>query len=308
MDLNTVIHVGFPKTGTTTQQNHLFENHAQIVYLGKPYQDDRFQKEIHHLIMQESTIYQSSSLKEYMNSLEVQDPGKKVIMISDEIMVSVSKVRDKGVVAQRIKDIFYPCKILITLRNQLDILMSTYISGCRLLTNVPARYQGRFVALEDWLEYSYRNLERSHIGNFIYFNTIEYYSRLFGKDNVLVLLFEEFIHHKQDYIKKLSDFLTVDWQESMKLIETAHDNVRIDQSQFEFEHMWGGHLPIRKSRWISGASKIYYLFRKMSGKNKKAKVVIPHHWTDRLENIYKEGNQKLAESFNLPLHEYGYPL
>ena len=93
MKLNTVIHIGFPKTGTTTQQNHLFAKHSQIAYLGKPYKDARLQTGLHHLIMQESTIYQSSSLKEYMKSLEIDEPGKKLVLVSDEIMVSVSKVR-----------------------------------------------------------------------------------------------------------------------------------------------------------------------------------------------------------------------
>ena len=267
MKLNTVIHIGFPKTGTTTQQNHLFGKHSQIAYLGKPYKDHRLQTELHHLIMQESIVYQSSLLKEYMKSLVIHELGKKVILVSDEIMVSVSKVRDKGMVAQRIKEVFSPCKILITLRNQLDLLMSTYISGSRLLTTVPGKYRGRFVEFEDWLEFSYENLERSHIGNFIFFNTIHYYSQLFGKDNIRVLLFEEFIHNKQEYIKKVSEFLAIDWQESLELIEAAHDNVRIDQSQLDFEQLVGDHVPIRENHWVSKASRLYYFFRNFSGKN-----------------------------------------
>jgi len=312
MELSTVIHIGFPKTGTTTHQNHLFSKHSQIVYLGKPYQNEHFKTGMHNLVMQESTIYRSPSLKEYVDShlSGIDDQKKKVFLVSDEIMVSVSKVRDKGVVAQRVKEVFSPCKILITLRNQLEILKSSYISGCRLLINVPGKYRGRFVGFEEWLEFSYENFNRSHIGNFIFFNTVDYYAQLFGKSNVLVLLFEEFIHNKKEYINKLSDFLNIDGDESLQLIKTSHDNERIEQSRLDFEHMVGSHLPIGQNRLISGTAKLYYFFYKVlgKGKNKKAKVGIPDHWLARLKNFYREGNRKLVQNFNLPLEEYDYPL
>lgn len=313
MALNTVIHIGFPKTGTTTHQNHLFNKHSQILYLGKPYKNESFQRLMHNLIKQESTVYRSSGLKDYLDTLEIDKQREKVLMVSDEIMVSVSKVRDKGVVAQRLKDgfaAFAPCKVLITLRNQLEIIKSTYISGCRLLTkfSVPKKYRGRFVDFEEWLEFSYENLERSHIGNFIYWNTVDYYSRLFGKDYVLVLLFEEFLQHKEEYIKKLADFLDIDRPEAMELIKTAHDNERIDQARLDFEHLVGSKVPIGKSRFVSKTAALFQFFHKIAGGNKKAKVGIPHQWIQRLNDIYCRGNAKLMETYHLPLKEYGYPV
>jgi hypothetical protein len=311
--LNTVIHIGFPKTGTTTHQNHLFSKHSQILYLGKPYKNESLRREMHNLIKQESTVYRSPGLKDCLETLEIDKQGKNVVLVSDEIMVSVSKVRDKGVVAQRLKDVFAadtPCKILITLRNQLEILKSTYISGCRLLTSVqvPQKYRGRFVGFEEWLEFSYENLDRSHMGNFIYWNTVDYYSRLFGTDNVLVLLFEEFLHHKEAYIKKLADFLDIDGHESMELTKTAHDNERIDQARLDFEHLVGTRLPIGKNRFISRAATVFRLFHKIFTKDKKAKVGIPNDWLEQLKRIYRDGNRELIRKFKLPLEEYNYPL
>jgi hypothetical protein len=310
--LPIVVHIGFPKTGTTTHQNHLFAKHSQIHYLGKPYKSKHFETELHRLIKEESTTYQPDSLKEYLASPEVRihDAGKKVLLVSDEIMVSVSKVRDKGMVAQRIKDVFSPCKILITLRNQFEILQSSYISGGRLLTefNVPKKYRGRFVGFEDWLEHSYENLSRSHVGNFIFFNTVDYYARLFGKSNVLVLLFEEFIYNKEAYIKKLAEFLNIDAQESLALIETAHDNERIDQSRLNFEHWVGSRVPIKKNRFIFAAAKISGFFSGLFSNNKKARVLIPGIWLERLKSLYSEGNRKLMKEFDLPLDRYDYPV
>lgn len=317
MTLPAAIHIGFPKTGTTTHQNHLFSKHSQILYLGKPYRDEHLQREMHHLIKQESTTYRSSALQDYLDKLETGEPDrgkrKKIVMVSDEIMVSVSKVRDKGVVGSRLNEVFRhfaPCKILITLRNQFEILKSTYISGCRLLTknSVPEKYQGRFVGFREWLEFSYENSDRSHIGNFIYLNTIDYYCKLFGKDNVRVLLFEEFIHNKTGYINELAGFLEIDEKEAMDLIETAHDNERINQARLDFEHLVGSHISIGNNRSISKAAAIFRFFHGIFKKDKKAKVGFPGDWHERLKDIYREGNRKLMERFNLPLEKYNYPL
>ena len=308
MGMNTVIHIGFPKTGTTTHQIHLFDKHSQIVYLGKPYKDSRFEQEIHGLIKQESTIYDSSALKEYMNSVNKEEPGKNVLLVSDEIMVSLSKVRDKGVVAQRIKEVFFPCKILITIRDQVEMLKSAYINGGRLLTHVPGKYRGRYVPLEDWLIFQYEYLDRSHMGNFIYFNTIQYYEKLFGKENILVLLFEEFLDHPDQYINKLSRFLDIDKDESLELLGAEHENVRIDQSRLEFERWVGSRMSLGKSRFLYRLSKVYGYFSHFLAKNRKAKVVIPGHWLERLRDVYSQGNRELMQLLDLPLEQYGYLL
>jgi len=320
MSLNTIIHIGFPKTGSTTHQNHLFSKHSQVHFLGKPYPDERFREEFYRLIKQESTIYSPEPLKDYMNSLwrsgkEKSGKEKKVVVISDEIMVSVSKVRDKGVVADRLKTVFGSggtagtCKILITIRNQFDILKSTYISGCRLLTNVPARYKGRFVGFEEWLEYSCDNQERSHIGNFIYSDTIEYYNRLFGKDNVMVGVFEEFVRDKEEYIRKLTKFMDIDMNEAMELVKNAHDNERMEQSRLEFEHLVGSRVPVNKGRTIYAALRGYGAIRKFIGlgKSAKARVDISPDWNRRLTEIYRQGNRQLIDTYGLPLERYGYP-
>lgn len=309
MTLNRLIHIGFPKTGSTTHQNHLFARHPEIIFPGKPYEDEVFKTQLYRLIKEESTTYDPAPLKALLEKLP-EPPGKKAIVISDEIMVSVSKVRDKGIVAQRIKDVFGPCKILITIRNQLEILKSTYISGCRLLTEVPGKYRGRFVGFEEWLEFSYEKPDRSHIGNFIYINTIDYYARLFGRDNILVLAFEEFIRDKTRYIKKLSTFTGIDQGKAAELMETAHDNERIHQERLEFEQLMGRHISMKTNPWMPGAARLYYFFQKLPGKNRKnkARVSFPAHWEQRLTEIYSSGNKRIMHDYNLDLESYGYPL
>jgi len=310
MSLPTAVHIGFAKTGTTTHQIHLFSKHPQICYLGKPYENDILKKEILNLIMGESLTYNSSSLKEFLLQLEIYRRSNegKVILISDELFVSASKVRDKGLVAQRIKDVFEPGKILITIRNQWELLKSAYINGGRLLKNIPARYKGFAIEFKEWLEMSFETPQRSYIGNIVYADTIDYYSRLFGKDNVGVFLFEDFLQNKDDYIRRLSDFLGIDARESARLLKEKHENPRLSQSQVDFELASSKFGPAGKIPLVSVALRRLFDIKKRFKSSGKASVEMPDEWKERLRLFYSEGNMKLIKNHNLPLEKYEYPI
>lgn len=305
-----VIHIGFSRTGTTTLQRHLFAKHSQIRYMGKPYTDDVFKREIDHLVKQETMVYDSSALRQYISEnfwKQGNKKSKKVILISDEIMVSYSKVRDKGVVARRIKEVFDP-RILITIRNQYDILKSAYLSRGRLLMNVPSKYAGLSIRFTDWLELSYQNIDRSYLGHVDYFKTIDYYSQLFGKDNVCVLLFEEFVENTNEYLETLSNFLNIDLNEAVERTENKHEHKEIPQSQLNFERFRTGFYPLSRIPLIFNVIKPFFALMGCFRKDKTAKVTIPGDWQQRLNAMYREGNRKLIEKYTLPLEKYGYPV
>lgn len=304
---NTVIHIGFPKTATTTLQNHLFAKHPGILYLGKPYRDDDLKGMISHLVMQESTVYHAENLKQYINKYLAQEleTGKKVFLISDETFVSAAKVRDKGVVAHRLKDLFASAKILVTIRNQMDAVKSGYIGGGRLLGNVPKKYKNMIVSFKDWLEISEKMYHGDFVRNVIYFNTVDYYARLFGKDNICILLFEDFVNSMHEFTRKLSHFLDIDFETSQDIIQNAHENKRITQADFQIESL---RSKLGFLRNVTPIVKIMNGIRKIWGTGKRSEVDIPAEWYQRLWNLYQEGNRKLMEKYQLPLEKYGYPL
>ncbi len=310
MSLPVAVHIGFPKTGTTTHQKHLFAKHSQVSYLGKPYESDAIKGEILRLVMEESLTFDSTALGKYLvrPGTDQRDPGKKLAVLSEELLVSASKVRDKGVVAERIKKVFAPVKILVTIRNQLEMLKSAYINGGRLLKNVPARYKGLTIKFEEWLEMVFENPDRSYAGNIKYFNTINYYTRVWGKENICVLLFEEFIHNKEEYTRQLSGFLGIDAGESLRLLADRHENPRVLQSQVDLELTRSKFGPTGKKSYISTALKQWYDFRNLFKKNQGARVDLPAPWQERLRDFYGESNRELVKNFNLPLEKYGYPI
>jgi len=310
MSLPVVVHIGFPKTGTTTHQKHLFAKHSQVSYLGKPYESDMLKGEILRLVMEESLTYDSTALKKYLvqPGTGERDSGKKLAVLSEELLVSASRVRDKGVVAERIKEVFAPGKILITIRNQLDVLKSAYINGGRLLKNVPSKYKGLAIKFHEWLEMVFENPDRSYVGNIKYLNTINYYARVWRKENICVLLFEEFIHKKEEYIRQLSEFLGIDAGESLRLLADQHENPRVLQSQVDLELTRSKLGPKGNTPCISTALKGWYDFKNLFKKSQRARVDLPDPWRERLSDFYGESNRELMKNFKLPIDKYGYPI
>lgn len=309
--MNTVIHVGFSRTGTTTLQRHLFAKHPQIRFLGKPYACDTFKTEIYKLIQQESTVYDPAGLDAYLreNVWEKEtDPLKKVLLISDEILVSYSKVRDRGVVARRLKDVFSPCKILFTIRDQFDLLKTAYLNRGRMLRNVPPRYEGLFVSIGEWLELSFQDSDRSYIGHADYYRTIDYYSRLFGKENLCVLPLETLMENKENYIRILAGFLGIDFAEAVNALGEAHEHREPGTPALGFQQFKARYFPLSSFSLGSAALKPFYYAKKALSKNRDDGSEIPAAWMDRLKAFYEPGNRKLARDFDLPLKKYGYPV
>jgi hypothetical protein len=310
MSLTVAVHIGFPKTGTTTQQKHLFARHSQVAYLGKPYADDVLKDEILKLVTEETLTYDPAVLKTYVARFvrKERNSGKQVVLLSDELLVSASKVRDKGVVAERIKAVFAPHKILVTLRDQVEMLKSAYVNSGRLLRHVPAKLKGRAITFGEWLEMCWENRARSYIGNIRYADTVDYYVKCFGKGNVEILLFEEFCTHKEEYTRKLADFLTIDAKEALKLLGGQHENPRLLQSQLDLElthSRWGtpGRVPL-----LPGLLERWFRLKRQFKGDEKARVEMPPGWRERLLPFYREGNRKLADHYHLPLEKYGYLL
>jgi hypothetical protein len=310
MAVNIALHVGFSKTGTTTLQQFLFSKHSRIEYLGKPYTDDILKTHLQRLIMQDSLVYDPAELADYFSKevLKKTHRSKKIILISEEMLVSYSKVRDKGMVAGRLKKIFRPDRIIITIRNQFEILKAAYLSRGRLLLNVPVKYEGLHVSFADWLELSNRNIDRSYLGHVDYFKTIDYYSQLFGRDNVCVLLLEELIDRPEAYVRKLTGFLDIDFDEALVLLTGKHANKGIAQSRLEFESLNTKFFPFNRFVLIPAMLKLYFSLKKIVKKDKDAEVRIPEDWTERLVKLYGEGNRKLSRVYNLPVEKYGYPV
>ncbi|MCP4221193.1 MAG: hypothetical protein GY765_41585, partial [bacterium] len=295
---------------TTTLQRHLFNNHSQIVYLGKPYPDSNFKEMLHKLIMQETMVFQAGELKSYLaeNVAPKVAGTDKLVMVSDEMLVSYSKARDKGLVAQRLIEIFKPSGVVFTIRRQEDILKAAYLSRGRLLLNVPKRYSGLHVPFNEWLESAFENTERSYLGHIDYYKTIDYYARLLGKENVCVLLLEEFVNDRESYIGKLCQFLGIAKEEAHALVKEKHANRPIGSMQLQAEAREARWFPLSRNFPGDDLLRIYNKIQKTIKKDREVDIFIEEEHKAELRKLFSQNNRALVERFDLPLEKYNYML
>lgn len=300
------VHAGFAKTGTTTLQQSLFSQHSQIDYLGKPYITEPMAAEMDDLIFRDS-LAPSPSMDVTRKNISNNSDGR-VKLLSDERLVSFSKVRDGGLVARRLKGILGCKRVLFTIRNQWDILKSAYLSGGRLLFHAPEPHSGLFVGFREWLMFSRKNLGKSFLKNIDYSHIIEYYSCLFGRKNVCILLFEEMAAQPDLFLENLCHFLGIDFSEAMERMKGSHENRSIEMVQLDFERFKSRLFHAGKSVFAYRAARLLHRVKSVFSNPAQQTLIFPEEMKKWLGDYYKSGNQKLAESFNLPLREFGYPV
>lgn len=65
---------------------------------------------------------------------------------------------------------------------------------------------GYYKSFEDFLEFSNAFHERNYLCDLLYLNIYEYYEKLFGKENISVFIFEEFIINTSEFTKRYVNF------------------------------------------------------------------------------------------------------
>ena len=108
---------------------------------------------------------------------------------------------DPGGIAERIKATLSGVKILIVIRNQQDWIRSNYLHR---IIDLPKRNK-------KFYDYISTRSGKSVLFSGLYHDTIDTYYRLFGKEKVHVMLLEQLKSEQSSELKKLCQFLGVDF-------------------------------------------------------------------------------------------------
>lgn len=205
----TYIHIGLPRTATTFFQQYIFPNLPEISFYGveTAHYSDAFNK----LQYSDDSFYNPAVFDDLLTSFQ-----EKNILISNEYLSGQSTYLNHGnrtTIAKRLKHLFPDGKVLIVLRNQIDLLQSLYAINVQWKETK---------AIDNFIWSNNANLDSGGASP-SYYNTSESYESLDGYDynsliklykdnfaNVTVLLFEEFVQKPELFAKKLADFFEVD--------------------------------------------------------------------------------------------------
>jgi hypothetical protein len=319
------LHIGYPKTGTTTLQNFLFPHHPELHYLNN---------EIHESNVITQICYARENhfkrnIEKYASVLEraTLDSSLKFVY-SNESLTSFSLffrsypnpyiwTVDPNNIARKLKWFFIDTKIfdtvsiIITIRKPDDLIKSIYAQVYNL---VYKRFKVTNT-FEKFCNYVFKNDEIGNIKDTLhYYDIVKTYEQLFGKENLLILVFEEFRLNDLAYITKLARFMNIDEKIAYRLIQNKKINVKSNQNNLykTDKRSVKYYLAYHKNKLFGntsfGLSKLGIIrnMDKILVPGKKINVNLDKNIKQIIGIEYKENLIKLNEEYNLKLEKYGY--
>ena len=278
------LHIGYPKTATSTFQKWAFPHHSQLNYLGKHipsmrYIDDGFYDCITKIITSPSHLYQPQfDFRDAVNRMRQSDAN--ATLISSENFLHPEAV-DIRLVAERLYELFPDAKVIITIREQVSLITSHMTNSGRYgryiwMVREAAPGQLSFpMTAEKWMQLQMQNYGRSFLATLHFHDVWNVYRDIFGDESVGLFAFEQLRDDPKAYCGGLADFLGIDAGELFSLIDQRQENASSREGPGEGEGTFG----------VFSSDQRY-----------------------KLQALYGAGNGRLTLASGLPLDQYGYAL
>jgi hypothetical protein len=295
MSVPTIIHIGIVKAASTTLQEHLFARHGGLHHIGAPWRDEALSLGFNDLTSTEVYDFDAGGLRALCAAeLDTAAQAGRVASFSAEAF-SICDRANRVMMAERLREVCGPAKIVAVLRNQIDWLSSRYVHN--YVKSIPETR----LDFDDWL-YSHWKRDTFTYRHHADFDTmLRVYGDVFGKENIHVLLLEDLIADKREFVAKLCAIMGIDGEEGVKLLATAHNEKR--GSKLGYLRRRLGFLPnVAFSQMMP--KPIYDLVTAMAGG--KMNPQISDEWRREIEDYYRFGNARVAASYDLDLRARGY--
>jgi hypothetical protein len=302
----TVIHIGANKTASTTLQRCLFAKSKDLVYLGEDCVDyDNHRDTLNSLVFDDDIHFSYEFARELFKNFVASCGEKTALYSNEDIMTS----RVPTQCAHRLKEFLPDAEIMVVIRNQLTAIPSMYANHGAYLKMVPRRYWRRYVSFDDWMDYCTTFMKYSALDSFFYHRILGMYASLFGKNKIHILLYEDFVNNKEEFIKDLCRVLGIEASEASKLLCGKRERRRKTSRehryhQFRSMFLWGRSL----SHYFPYGEALSRRWKSFLEKGGPANGFMPDYWRNRIIELYKEDNLKLSQDYHLSLKNYGYPV
>ena len=229
--MKLVIHVGYPKTGSTTLQYGLFKylhdvGQIHLKMWRQNISDEPLTDRLSSLLFQKNPI--SDKYKQLR-----QD---KLNFISDESLTAPIRLRQNDFGDEIENPNKFPSilkttfttefgydldiKILVVLRNQAELLYSQYVEEYKLIL-----YKSI-----DLLHNKRGELDLTGMDIYDYSTYLETLQKSFGKENIVVCLFEDWKHDPSTFFTQISSIVSVDINHVADILTRTHKNKKIKTS------------------------------------------------------------------------------
>lgn len=296
------VHAGFVKTATSTLQHAVFARHDEINYLGLPAPRSDLGQVIHALAKADSTRFDLGRARRTVAPHLRPAPPRRITLVSYENFVLYEST-DKGVVAQRLRDIFPDCQILFTIRRQQDIIRSWYLQKL-------AKYLDglNYLSFDQWFAIKMAEPHKSILSDLDYHSTISYYESLFGRERIKVFCFEQLVDDRATYARAMADCLNVDAGQFADLLSCANYNPTRTQRRIDLGRIATDYLPRAVVRQGAGlvSNKIKARYDRFLNRGPKCRVALSPAAEQWIAEHCRRGNQALDARCGGQLTRYGY--
>lgn len=302
------VHIGCPKSGTTTLQENLFAAHPGINCLGRPnHQSDDYRAFRAALTGDGLSADAVARARAFLERAVASD---KVNILSDE---TLSLTPNPATMLERLAQTHPSLHIVLTIRNQYDAIRSIYVNHGQILKHAPAPHRGRYVAFDDFLSYAIVLFDAGHRGELAaldYDYLYELSVALFGADRVHVLLFEEMASHPDRFALALSRVIGIPHDDVAQCLRSPAKNPAASRRSSAF-NKYRSMVPfdVSFSRLLPGG---HWLSRRLhhflDRGPSKTEVAWSAHQRNEVARLFGAGNRRLAVNLGLELDRLEYPL
>lgn len=314
------VHIGLPKTATTMLQKHLFQQHPQVAHAAHPIKFVTFDPDgqTHRFIDEicNNPSWDEGFCRGYAEgSLASLAESRRTLVVSEE-SISFNGIIDRGLEAgelvdrldrpQRLKSSFGEAKIVFVIRRPGDWVRSVYLQRLKGYGKKRRSYE----SLDEWVRQHWdaREQTASVVGNIRYGELAGEYARLFGKRNVGIYPFERLQEDPAAFVRDLARFIGIDPEVAVQLTADRRENESLTQRQLLAAHL---RASSGFGRFLMESPTLQPL-RRIAGQILPGRAPLrPELSPDLMEllNDYcRDDLASLAREWDLPLHEYGYPL
>lgn len=329
--MNILLHPGYPKTGTTTLQCHLFEPSDKFQCLARPEVNERWGEFAFfpRSVIAEDTHMFCESFSKLINYVEnkITQESSGVAVFSEEGLLNFNagtedfRLRGQnkiGLTASRMKEIFDAVpnvdkiKVLITIRNQFDLLLSFYTHFFYQF------YRGSLFenSFDKFIDYNLKSPNLGILATLYYDKVIKLYQNIYGEANVLILPLEMLEYDKEDFIALLQEFCELPESAFETLAQHSPQRNRskkTDLGEYIARTTLYNALALRQIRVLHTfpnlvnrlphSIKLFFQTIKL-----QTKIIHNKSQKEAIGRLYSDTNRELQKITGLELEQYGYAL
>ena len=310
--MSLLVHVGAPKTATSTLQSGFFPHHPDLYFLGKIVDGERGHTGWRNPAWTELMLGLERSNADYdpdpsqvadMVAAAKAEAGGRLITLSSEDLCTFTGTGQMAKL-DRLAALFGDqggIKIVLGVREQTELLKSIYLTEHRgEMLKIAGTEQSWYPTFDQYLDIHFRYAWRSVLDSFRFAALIEQYGCRVGPENVFVYAFSDFKRDPASVFRRICLFAGVSADPAFlsKAAET-HENAHSSTRGYLYSRLRAKLPGVTLSTVLPRS--LIAAFRRWVAAGKPMAFEPSAQATARIRQYYRADNEELARKFGIIL-------